>query len=967
MLAREGESLNDRLRTIIDAFRATPLREALRVASPTLASALEHTARVDEDPARVGLALMRYVERMRGRATPFGLCAGYSVGRMSKETSPLTLEPVAKYRKIARLDVDVVSSVVKKRAQEQASDQEELIATRELLRLPNTLRLARRGADGNVAYEDIARSATLDLVLEAAKEPRTRTELLAVLEPFGEEAERRGFVQVLLSHGLLVPASLPPLTTRAEVPYLGRTHLAELAESIRDQPIGADTDETHARLEEELGPFRSSESERTVIFDLVKPLKDGTLGEDVVRECAKLVSVLARLGSPARDTRLTRLRTFLESHYEGRDAPLVEALDPDRGFEFPVLSEHDYRDESRRTQTLQCLHERALREGLHEVELTEADLPKGEVKYPRDAFAARFSLALSEQGPELWDLSLVPAPGTQLFARATAFDDELFSLTRSYLHAQADAFPRSDIADVAYFVPGKSASFVQLPPLQPFEIPLTAQSGVPDAQRIDVNDLLIRFVGDDIVITSEKTGRRVRPRTVGAVNANRPDVTSIARFLHALGGEDALPGVFHWGSLEHASFLPRVRSGRHVLSRASWNLRDVGTARIRKTKDHDAAFELVQMLRHQHRLPRHVLYHEAADLYLPVDLDDRLSVAAWLDVARERMRLIEAHPLADGALRGPEGTYHHEIVVPFLPRGPLEPDHAAQPIPPSADRHDRRAPGGDVLFLKLYGDRHELVSLVTDTLRTLIVDAREEGLVTHWFFLPYADPDPHLRLRFFGRPEALWGSLLPRVHAALQAMLDTRTLHRVVIDTYDRETYRYGGPGGLDIVEHIFCASSEAAIVFHDATPLKEYEENRLMIQVVTSHLHLLAAAGFTLEEQAAQAKLTATRYQRVANPARARRRAGEIFREIRPALEQSLSEGSPWPEDIERSLATQFAALKGCEGLTSPVAEIIADCMHVHSIRLLTIWHETPDTEEMVYLILEKVLRGSLARRSKT
>ncbi len=113
---------------------------------------------------------------------------------------------------------------------------------------------------------------------------------------------------------------------------------------------------------------------------------------------------------------------------------------------------------------------------------------------------------------------------------------------------------------------------------------------MPDAQRIDVNDLLVRFAGDDVVITSEKTGRRVRPRIVGAVNANRPDVTSIARFLHALGGEDALPEVFHWGSLEQASFLPRVRSGRHVLSRASWNLRDADTAAIRKTKDHDAAF-----------------------------------------------------------------------------------------------------------------------------------------------------------------------------------------------------------------------------------------------------------------------------------------------------------------------------------------------------------------------------------------
>lgn len=229
LLARDGESLKDRLRTILDAFRETPLREALRIASPALASALERAARGEDDPARVGPALMRYVERMRGRATPFGLCAGYSVGRMSKETSPLTLEPAAKYRKISRLDVDVVSSVVKKRAQEQASDQEELISTREILRLPNTLRLARRGADGNVVYADIARSSPLDSILEAAEEPRTRAELLAVIEAFGEEAERREFVQALVEQGLLIPAAFPPLTTRAEVAYLGTTHLAKVA------------------------------------------------------------------------------------------------------------------------------------------------------------------------------------------------------------------------------------------------------------------------------------------------------------------------------------------------------------------------------------------------------------------------------------------------------------------------------------------------------------------------------------------------------------------------------------------------------------------------------------------------------------------------------------------------------------------------------------------------------------------
>ncbi|APR88360.1 Lanthionine biosynthesis protein LanB [Minicystis rosea] len=949
--------MEERLREVVKAFRTTPLREALRVASPALASALEDPARAAEDPARIGPALMRYLERMRGRSTPFGLCAGYAVGLLSRETRPLMLAPTAEYRKIARLDVDIVASVASRRAQQQASDREELIASREILRLTGTLRLARRNAGGEVVHEDIARSPALDAVLAATEEPRALAEILDVLGPFADEADRRAYVQALIEHGLLVPAAGPPLTTRTEISYLGDTRLGELARHLRNQPIGERTDEAQAELEEALVPFRSSANDAAVIFDLVKPLSDGALGEEVVRASAQLVSVLSRLGRPARDRRLAKLRAFLESRYEGRAVSLVEALDPDRGFAFPVAPEYERRDHPRRAQIVQDLYERALRGGLHEVELDEATLPRGEVEYPRDAFAARFSLVLADGGVELWDPSFVPAPGTQLFARATAFDDELHALTQSYLAAQARAFPGSDIADVAYFVPGKSASFVQLPPLQPFEIPLTARSGVPAAQRIDIHDLLIRCEADEMVITSRRTGRRVRPRIVGAMNGNRPDVTSVARFLCALAGEEAVPR-FHWGALERASFLPRVRFGRHVLCSATWNLRAADMAPLRAARGHETAFEEVQVLRHRRGLPRHVL-HDEANVLLPVDLDDRLSVAAWLDVARGDVRLIEALPRAGASLRGPEGSYHHEIVLPFLPSGPPVPC-ASPSLPAFADHQDRRAPGGDVLFLKLHGDRRALVSMVTDTLRPLIAGARAEGLITHWFFLPYSDPDPHVRLRLFGRPEVLWGNLLPRIHAALKPPLDAGSLHRIVLDTYDRETYRYGGPEGLDIVERVFSASSEAAVIFHEEGSLDEDDENRWMTRVVISHLDLLAATGLTLEEQAHQAKLTAARYRRARDPAEPRRRAGKIFREIQAALSPGAGRGG-FPEELAR----HFAALRSCASVRTKMAEIVADCMHVHSVRLLTTWHETPHLEEIGYLILEKALRGRLARRA--
>src|SRR5439155_12200241 len=85
---------------------------------------------------------------------------------------------------------------------------------------------------------------------------------------------------------------------------------------------------------------------------------------------------------------------------------------------------------------------------------------------------------------------------------------------------------------------------------------------------------------------------------------------------------------------------------------------------------------------------------------------------------------------------------------------------------------------------------------------------REEA-ATGWFFIRYADPEWHLRVRLRGDPARLASEVLPRLHAALQPLAEQRIVSGFRLDTYRREVERYGGPAAIEAVETIFCVDSD--------------------------------------------------------------------------------------------------------------------------------------------------------------
>ena len=104
-LARDREQLRTWLRS---ALARPEVAEALFLASSSLFDALGHW-RADPDSRkgkRAENAMVRYLQRMASRPTPFGLFSGCSLGALDPSATRLHLEPRRSYQRHTRLDMD---------------------------------------------------------------------------------------------------------------------------------------------------------------------------------------------------------------------------------------------------------------------------------------------------------------------------------------------------------------------------------------------------------------------------------------------------------------------------------------------------------------------------------------------------------------------------------------------------------------------------------------------------------------------------------------------------------------------------------------------------------------------------------------------------------------------------------------------------------------------------------------------
>lgn len=283
-------------------------------------------------------------------------------------------------------------------------------------------------------------------------------------------------------------------------------------------------------------------------------------------------------------------------------------------------------------------------------------------------------------------------------------------------------------------------------------------------------------------------------------------------------------------------------------------------------------------------------------------------------------------------------------------------------------------PGSEWLYFKLYGGAGILDDILTTAVLPLTRAACASGDAIRWFFIRYADPQEHLRVRFHGSPDRLHQQVMPLAFQMFNPL--SGKLWKIELDTYQREIERYGGPEGMLLAEDIFFADSEAVLEILRELGGDEGLDIRWRIGLVSID-RLLSDFNFDLiAKREIMERLSEVLRREFKVNAALKQQLSEKFRSQRHELEEmvrfSAESSLPWSfarQALDKRSARMAEAvstlrtLRSQGKLAADLPELALSFVHMHINRLIRAAQRAH--ELVLYDFLQQLYDSQIARRA--
>lgn len=339
---------------------------------------------------------------------------------------------------------------------------------------------------------------------------------------------------------------------------------------------------------------------------------------------------------------------------------------------------------------------------------------------------------------------------------------------------------------------------------------------------ISLDDFTVGYHDDQFYVRSATLESLVEVRHTSVLS--EPNLSPIVQSLLNLSRDrrGRLPLWFDWGSWANSPVLPRLRVDNLVLTRAR---RVLMLDADRVPFGPRATADQVQGMRVPGGFDRFIRLVDA-DQRLVVDLDDSEQVDDLVSEMRKAFR--QRRPVAiEEALPGPgqyvaasaHGRHAIELVVPLIRR---RRESSVRPTlwrrEPVSEPERYKWPGSDWRSVKVYLGPEEQDDFLLHCLRPWMRKWQRSPL-----FVRYRDPDNHLRIRWQCAADSSWADV-----EALLREASRWGVVRMVIDTYDQEVERYGGPEAMAICRRLFVWDAMRVLDILAASPELESRLARL-------------------------------------------------------------------------------------------------------------------------------------------
>lgn len=842
------------------------LREAVSVASPNLYNLLQK--KEYKDLEQIATSLLNYTLRMGTRSTPFGLFSFVSMGSWGENTQ--TTIDLKKVWKRTRPDMQWIYSFIQKLYSDDTFFTALTIRANPLAwsngnRLYLSYRRQVDPKEKNVKQNaSITNTKLVKAILEISKEPigvQVILEKLTAIMPNLDYQKAKSTLKQLLASQFILPGILPSLLNHSPFKDL----LAEYSIETINQQIQAYDNLPTGKGEEQLASLKKAmtgiaESKSYLQVDLGYKGSPIQLPSTILEEVKDAVNLLWKLSllQPRSKMLINYHAKFVEKYGTSRTVPLFEMLNEQKGlgsFENQVVATPKPLNEkaahywdSHLKQTWQkCFLDKKqeifIDDTIVEYCLNLAkdnlvDSEKAILSF--DIFCKLFAQSPTDiaQGKFTILLDNTTRQGCSSFGRFfDLFSEEEQSQIYRFYRLEENLQSDSCFVELSYLPSSTRASNVAIHPcFRKYRLDIETKHH--DADTLSLNDIYVGATHDRFYLTFKDGGAEIETSVSNLLTlTNAPLPLQFMREVTLHKRQPLIP--FFWGAFsDMANFLPRVCYRKTILSPAQWKIDGVLFSKEKPEKI-SASFNAWA---DQWQLPK-LSYLVQDDLHLLIDREHPAHLREISQRLQKGESLLFFEKIDQTWLKSEKGYHASEFIIPFI-KNPAQTSQNSTFQPPaytSVPLESRlKIPGSEWLYLKFYLAEEEINRFLLQHLVPFTEELRQEEVIGSWFFVRYKDPDSHLRFRIHLDSEDAFTSVMPLFKQMAIQWLESGLIRSMVLETYEREIERYGGPELIDAAENIFCADSLAAsYLLHAATAFPQLTAHEIVFHTL-SVIHFL-------------------------------------------------------------------------------------------------------------------------------
>lgn len=540
------------------------------------------------------------------------------------------------------------------------------------------------------------------------------------------------------------------------------------------------------------------------------------------------------------------LQHFIQAfirRFDQREIPIMHALDPELGIGYAQLDQSAAQDGLVPELAARKLNTVASPDNLRR--FLAQGLPAGETTGPRIIFLDNCKpdmggpigilpnsltsvITVSDGLVHLEHLGGCSA--NQLAGRFSMAGDAIYHFSKQVAVEEQAANPDALFFDVAYMGEGRVDNVNRRRPI--YNLQLSILSYDTSADPLVLDDIMVSVIGDELVLRSKQRNKRLIPRIASAYNYQRSDLP-LFRLLCDLQYQGLQTDLsFNIRELlPDLTCYPRIQFENMVVSPAMWLLerKDVISkepGRLQAVRDY---LERLHVSRY--------IKVGAGDQKLCLDVskeeDMMLLLQAW--DKNSQLWIEEAYIPENSVIRDQNGDSYYAQLMLTICHGRELYKGITTPLTRTGIQ-TFFAPGNKQwLYYEIYCHPERADQLLQEKVQALLESFR--SAIKKWFFIRYNDQGNHIRLRIQLQDPRARQPLEELLNVLLHPELEEGIISDLQVKTYRRELERYG-PAQIEQVEEHFFSDSRYVLNLIGAS-LDDFSKYQLCLDLAQ---HIRAA-----------------------------------------------------------------------------------------------------------------------------